>query len=133
MRPGVRRAVGAALLCLLLGDGSSRAQLPPGLPPPPPAAHGAWDAPLATCVPRFGDAGCAAHLYAQALCALVGQRAEPTPWQRWLEQRYGEAGIRFDGLTVEQIERLAVAEQVPQLCPASAEAIHRLFSAPAQP
>jgi hypothetical protein len=133
-----------ALLLFVASAASSRAQLPPGfLPPPPPlpqvpaaerSLQGGADA-LQSCVPRHGEAECAARLYAQVLCSL-GDQGQPQAIQdaqRWLAQRYDQAGIRFSDLSAAQIERLAVDDQVPQQCPDHSEAIRRLFSAPPQP
>jgi hypothetical protein len=131
------RSAAVLMLTPLLLDGAVRAQWPPALSPPPavPAAPAVLEEPLAECVPRQGDAGCAARLYAQVLCALVGRGPERAVarWQTWLQRRYEQAGIRFEGLTAEQIEQRALEEQVPQLCPASTEAIRSLFSTPAPP
>ena len=126
----------AAVMLLTLGllAGTAKAQLPLSLPPLPATPTQTDEAP-ASCVPRYGDAGCAARLYAQVLCALVSRRSAKAAagWQGWLEERYRQAGIAFNGLTADQIEQRAVDEQVPLVCPASSAAIRDLFSAPASP
>ncbi|MFM2159024.1 MAG: hypothetical protein RLZZ124_1498 [Cyanobacteriota bacterium] len=102
------------------------------LPPPlPPSALTPQQ--LADCVSVYGNGGCAAHLYAQLLCEAVGENTPVRNLQQRLDERYAEAGIDFSGLTASQIERLALADHVPLLCPGKTPAIRDLFAPLAQP
>lgn len=113
---------------------------PPPSPPPPSPSSTSSSADLPTpfapddaegvrlCVPRFGHAGCAAHLYAQLLCAVVGDGGQPLDLQSQLDRQFAEAGIDFSGLAPTQIETEAVQEQVPQICPGRSPQILQLFS-----
>lgn len=120
------------LLATAAAGRAQRAQLPAALPPPPvverplPAASTG----LQRCVPRYGASGCAARLYAELLCSLgdQGEAQAVQAGQRWLAQRYEQAGLGPSDLSPAQIEQLAVEEQVPQLCPDSSDALRRLFS-----
>ena len=85
---------------------------------------------LRLCVPRHGESGCAAVLYAQLLCAL-GDQPQPQALQlgtRWLSEQFQQAGLSASGVSPAQVEQLAAEEQVPQLCPDSSDALRRLFS-----
>ena len=101
-------------------------------PPPPPAPALDLAVPAAEeinlCVPRFGNSGCAARLYAGLLCAAVGEGAAPQELQQRLEQQYAQAGIDFRGISASQIETMAVTDQAPRLCPQKSRQIQELFS-----
>lgn len=143
MRPALWRCIAALLLWAGTSTSASRAQLPPGLPPPPqlpqpPAAASPSQpdaAAMQRCVPRYGPSGCAARVYAELLCSLgdQGQPQAVQAGQRWLARSYEQAGLSFSGLSPAQIEQQAVEEQVPQLCPDSSDAIRRLFSGRLRP
>ena len=85
------------------------AQAVPTLLEPPP--------PVSACVARYGHTGCAARLYAEVLCEVVGQRADLYRALSQLQQRYGNEQINFNGITSQQVESIAVRYYVPQLCP----------------
>lgn len=125
------RLVGA-LPILLVGSGRAQPLPPPPvfLPPELPAPFAPDDAEGAKlCVPRYGHAGCAAHLYAELLCAVVGETNPSLDLQSELDRQFREAGIEFDGLAAAQIEREAVQEQAPQICPHKSAQIFDLFNA----
>lgn len=94
-------------------------QASPALPAPPP--------PVSECVRRFGSTGCAARLYAQLLCEIVGSNVDLKPLGAQLQQRFGEEQINFSGISVEQVEVAAVRYYAPQLCPAKARQIWRVM------
>jgi hypothetical protein len=102
-----------ALLQLLLAMPSQSQPLLPAVP--------------SACVSRYGNSGCAAHLYAQLLCDTVGsattmQRLEPR-----LQTAFEQAGINFVELTAEAIETAAVREYTPMLCSPKSREIRELF------
>lgn len=131
-RLGLRLLTGGTLLLLLLAPG--RSQPLPTAPPPVPALDladpGAEEINL--CVPRFGNSGCAARLYAGLLCAAVGEGAAPQELQQRLEQQYAQAGIDFRGISASQIEAMAVKDEAPRLCPQKSRQIQELFSSLAE-
>lgn len=102
-------------------------ELPPPAPPPPLASD------ASDCVARFGHTGCAARLYAQLLCHVVGQPQPIAPLQQVLERQYVEAGIDFRGVTVSQVEAAAVRYYAPMLCPEKSDQIRELFARPQSP
>lgn len=81
----------------------------PMLPAPPPA--------VPACVVRYGHIGCAARLYAEVLCEVVGQRADLYRALTQLQRRFSDEHINFKGITAEQVEITAARYYVPQLCP----------------
>ena len=104
---------------------------------PPVEAQGALLAPppllpplqqsLESCVPSYGDGGCAARLYAQLLCDSVGQATPVRELEGRLQTQYERAGINFLGLTPEVVESTAVLTYVPDLCPQQRAQIQKLF------
>jgi hypothetical protein len=92
--------------------------LPPQPVPPPPVSE---------CVRRYGYTGCAARLYAQVLCEIVGSSVDLHATQQQLQLRFTEEQINFKGIAVEQVEAAAVRYYVPQLCPAKKAAIWSLM------
>ena len=104
--------------------------------PPPPVALPELPSPFTpdeaegvkVCVPRFGNAGCAAHLYAQLLCAVVGETSSILDLKAQLDRQFSEAGIDFQGLSPAQIESEALQDQVPSICPGKGRQILELFS-----
>lgn len=86
-----------------------RAQAMPRLLEPPP--------PVSACVARYGHTGCAARLYAEVLCEVVGQRADLYRALTQLQRRFSDEHINFSGITAEQVEIVAARYYVPQLCP----------------
>lgn len=110
---------GVSLAALGVKAGSARAQeLPIALQPPPP---------VSTCVARYGHTGCAARLYAEVLCEIVGQRADLYRVHSQLQRRYSEEQINFIGVATEQVETTAVRYYVPQLCPPKKQQIWDLL------
>jgi hypothetical protein len=139
---GLRSAIAAAAggLQLLLGPAGFSQQALPPLPPlstPAPAGDSPVPAPSAeelnSCVPRFGHTGCAARLYAQLLCAVVGQSPVPPGLQQQLDSQYERAAIDFRGISVGQVESAAVRYYVPMLCPDKSREIQELFTPLAPP
>ena len=132
-RVWLRLVTGGALILQLA---PARSQLLPPAPPPPPAPALELADPAAEeinlCVPRFGNSGCAARLYAGLLCAAVGEGAAPQELQQRLEQQYAQAGIDFRGISASQIETMAVTDQAPRLCPQKSRQIQELFSSLAE-
>jgi len=128
-RVWLRLVTGGALILQLA---PARSQLLPPAPPPPPAPALELADPAAEeinlCVPRFGNSGCAARLYAGLLCAAVGEGAAPQELQQRLEQQYAQAGIDFRGISASQIEAMAVKDEAPRLCPQKSRQIQELFS-----
>lgn len=92
--------------------------LPALLEPPPPVSD---------CVRRYGHTGCAARLYAQLLCEIVGQTPDLDQAQRRLQQRYSDEQIDFAGIAIEQVEATAVRYYVPQVCSPKQEEIWNLL------
>ena len=132
-RVWLRLVTGGALILQLA---PARSQLLPPAPPPPPApalelADLAAEE-INLCVPRFGNSGCAARLYAGLLCAAVGEGAAPQELQQRLEQQYAQAGIDFRGISASQIEAMAVKDEAPRLCPQKSRQIQELFSSLAE-
>ncbi len=115
-----RGLLGLGLGLCSLGLRPSWAQavpIPAPLPPPPTSA----------CISRYGETGCGARLYAQLLC---DHQARPLPLptlQQQLQQGFEQAGLRFAGVSPEQVEGAAVRYYAPQLCPAQAGALRELF------
>jgi hypothetical protein len=136
---GLRSAICAAGGGLLLmgGAGFGQVGMPPLPPPPAPAGVSPVPAPSAeelnSCVPRFGHTGCAARLYAQLLCAVVGQSPVPPGLQQQLDSQYERAAIDFRGISVGQVESAAVRYYVPMLCPDKSREIQELFTPLAPP
>lgn len=132
-RVWLRLVTGGALILQLA---PARSQLLPPAPPPPPAPALELADPAAEeinlCVPRFGNSGCAARLYAGLLCAAVGEGAAPRELQQRLEQQYAQAGIDFRGISASQIEAMAVKDEAPRLCPQKSRQIQELFSSLAE-
>ena len=132
-RVWLRLVTGGALILQLA---PARSQLLPPAPPPPPAPALDLADPAAEeinlCVPRFGNSGCAARLYAGLLCAAVGEGASPQELQQRLEQQYAQAGIDFRGISASQIEAMAVKDEAPRLCPQKSRQIQELFSSLAE-
>jgi hypothetical protein len=132
-RVWLRLVTGGALILQLA---PARSQLLPPAPPPPPAPALELADPAAEeinlCVPRFGNSGCAARLYAGLLCAAVGEGAAPQELQQRLEQQYAQAGIDFRGISASQIEAMAVKDEAPRLCPQKSLQIQELFSSLAE-
>lgn len=140
-------AIAGGLLPLLwAGPGLSQIEALPQLPPPqllppteipsPPGLPALSDpspVELASCVPRYGNTGCAARLYARLLCDVAGQAPMPDGLQQQLDGQYERAAINFSGITVEQVESAAVRYYVPMLCPAKAKQIQALFAPMAEP
>lgn len=126
-RVWLRLVTGGALILQLA---PARSQLLPPAPPPAPALELADPAAeeINLCVPRFGNSGCAARLYAGLLCAAVGEGSAPQDLQQRLEQQYAQAGIDFRGISASQIETMAVTDQAPRLCPQKSRQIQELFS-----
>lgn len=87
---------------------------------------------LSDCVPRFGHAGCAARIYAQLLCQVVGRSVPFEPLEQRLAREYAQASIDFSGITVTQLETSAVEDYAPMLCPQNSQRIRGLF-APLRP
>lgn len=114
---------------------------PESLSPPesPPLPRGQLqtdsdsDDELSRCVPRYGNTGCAARLYARLLCDVVGQTPMPEGLQQQLDQQYERAAIDFRGITVAQVESTALQDYVPVLCPARSRQIQELFAPLVQP
>lgn len=108
---------GAALTLAGVGVAVLKAALPaaawsqgsPMLLSPPP--------PVPACVARYGHTGCAARLYAEVLCEVVGQRADLYRALTQLQRRFSDEHINFNGITAEQVEVTAARYYVPQLCP----------------
>ena len=132
-RVWLRLVTGGALILQLA---PARSQLLPPAPPPPPAPALELADPAAEeinlCVPRLGNSGCAARLYAGLLCAAVGEGAAPQELQQRLEQQYAQAGIDFRGISASQIEAMAVKDEAPRLCPQKSRQIQELFSSLAE-
>ena len=132
-RVWLRLVTGGALILQLA---PARSQLLPPAPPPPPAPALELADPAAEeinlCVPRFGNSGCAARLYAGLLCAAVGEGAAPQELQQRLEQQYAQAGIDFRGISASQSEAMAVKAEAPRLCPQKSRQIQELFSSLAE-
>ena len=130
-RVWLRLVTGGALILQLA---PARSQLLPPAPPPAPALELADPAAeeINLCVPRFGNSGCAARLYAGLLCAAVGEGAAPQELQQRLEQQYAQAGIDFRGISASQIEAMAVKDEAPRLCPQKSRQIQELFSSLAE-
>lgn len=132
-RVWLRLVTGGALILQLA---PARSQLLPPAPPPPLAPALELADPAAEeinlCVPRFGNSGCAARLYAGLLCAAVGEGAAPQELQQRLEQQYAQAGIDFRGISASQIEAMAVKDEAPRLCPQKSRQIQELFSSLAE-
>lgn len=116
----LRRLV-CGLPLLLAGAPGGRAQ---PLPPPPPGPD------PANCVARYGDAGCAARLYAQLLCDHIDRATAPSALEAALQQQYELAGINFRGLSAEAIETRAVRTYCPLFCPQRSQRIRQLFDPP---
>lgn len=93
-------------------------RMPPPLEPPPP---------VSACVARYGHTGCAAWLYAQVLCEVVGQRADLYRALSQLQRRYRDEQINFSGITPAQVEITAVRYYVPQVCPPKREQVWDLM------
>lgn len=132
-RVWLRLVTGGALILQLA---PARSQLLPPAAPPPPAPALELAEPAAEeinlCVPRFGNSGCAARLYAGLLCAAVGEGVAPQELQQRLEQQYAQAGIDFRGISASQIEAMAVKDEAPRLCPQKSRQIQELFSSLAE-
>ena len=112
-----------------MAPGFSQLALPPSLPPLPPLQMADPSAAeLSQCVPRFGNVGCAARLYARLLCNVVGQTASPAGLQQQLAGQYERAAIDFRGISVAEVESAALRDQVPLLCAARSQQIQQLFA-----
>jgi hypothetical protein len=96
---------------------AAQAAVPPLAAPPP----------VSVCVRRYGHAGCAAKLYAELLCQIVGQRSDLDREQRQLQQRYSAEQIDWSGIAVAQVESIAVRNYVPQICPEKRDEIWQLL------
>jgi len=92
------------------------------LPPVPP--------PVSACVSRYGHTGCAAKLYAEVLCQIVGQPADLNRVKSQLHERFSEEQIDFEGIPAAQVETAAVRYYVPQVCPPKQELIWGLLLPP---
>ena len=101
---------------------------PQALPPLPSLPQPAVDPELQSCVARFGHTGCAARLYAQLLCRVVGDAAASEQLQQQLTEQYEQAAIDFSGITPEQVETAAVRYYSPMLCPEKSPQIRQLFN-----
>ena len=84
-------------------------------------------------MPRYGNTGCAARLYARLLCSTVGLNPMPEGLQRQLDGQYERAAIDFRGISVAQVESAALRYYVPMLCPARSRQIQELFAPLAEP
>jgi hypothetical protein len=104
----------ASVAAVVLPLGAAAQGLAP-LPVAPP--------PVSVCVRRYGHTGCAAKLYAELLCQIVGQPSDLYREQRLLQQRYSEEQLDFSGMTAAQVETAAVRYYVPQLCPQKKEQV----------
>ena len=153
----LRSAIWAAagvLPLVLVAPGLSQVDAPPLPPPPPleplspPDSLSRPDSPsspggqsqsgpsadeLSSCVPRYGNTGCAARLYARLLCVVVGQNPMPQGLQQQLDGQYERAAIDFRGITVAQVESAALGYYVPMVCPARSRMIQELFAPLAEP
>ncbi|MEN9495699.1 MAG: hypothetical protein RLZZ137_739 [Cyanobacteriota bacterium] len=117
-----RAATSVATLLALLAPPVGAQWLPPA-PPPVPLESRPQD-----CVARFGNPGCAARLYGQLLCSVVGDAIPVSKLQMQLDRLYQQAGIDFSGITAAQVEDLALAQHVPVLCPSRSRQIRDLFA-----
>ncbi len=107
---------------LSLGLPPAWAQPAPALAPPPPLPSSP-----SPCVSRYGETGCGARLYAQLLCDSVARPLPVPTLQQQLQAQFEQAGLRFVGVTVEQVEGAAVRYYAPQICPAQAGSLRDLF------
>lgn len=112
----------SALALLPLGLPPAWSQPATVLAPPPPLP-----APASPCVSRYGETGCGARLYAQLLCDSIGRSLPVPTLQQQLQAQFEQAGLRFAGVTAEQVESAAVRYYAPQLCPAQAGGLRELF------
>lgn len=117
-------------LALLLFTATMRGQPASSAPqgPPPPLATPLPGTDLRSCVALHGDLGCAARLYAELLCRVVGAPPPGQTLEPLLARQYALAAIDFSGLTAEAVESAAVSEQVPLICPARSPEIQALFA-----
>ncbi len=119
----MRRGLLLSVLALLsLGLPPAWGQPAPALAPPPPLPP-----PASPCVSRYGETGCGARLYAQLLCESIGRPLPVPTLQQQLQAQFEQAGLRFVGVTVEQVQGAAVRYYAPQLCPAQAGSLRELF------
>lgn len=139
MRPAPWWPPALALLLLAASMRSLPASSAPQVPPPPLAAPvpGSDSAPpgarwggsnLRSCVTLHGNLGCAARLYAELLCRVVGAPPALQTLEPQLARQYALAAIDFTGLSAEAVESAAVSEQVPQICPDRSPEIQALFA-----
>lgn len=117
-------ALGIAALALMPAA-PARAQ---PAPPPPAVAPPPSAEPDEACVPLHGHLGCAARLYAQLLCRVVGQPWPLRDLQASLASRFTQAAIDFRGITPGDVEAVAIEDHVPELCPARSRQIQELFA-----
>ena len=91
----------------------------PALPAPLP--------PLSDCTRRYGATGCAARLYGEVLCEIIGTPADLHRIEQQLGQRFAAEQVLVNGITAEQVETAAVRYYVPQLCPTKSRRIWNLM------